>query len=325
MKALVCDRFGSVDDAIYRTIDDPQPGPDDVLIDVKAAGVGFYDVLFAEGKYQIKPEPPFILGCEAMGVVAAVGSRVSRLAVGDRVMSLGINFGSFAERLVLPGWLPTKVPDALDDQHAGCTMSSLGTAQHALCQRAKLQPGETLVATGASGGTGGAAIQIGKALGARVIAVCSSAERAAYCRELGADEVIDYTSSDLKVSIRDLTGGRGADVVFETVGGDVFSASARAMAMGGRLLVVGFASGSITPFPTNLSLVMGYSLVGVNWLSYLRSQPADHDETMRQLVAWLEAGVISPALTDVVALKVGADVLRRIADRSVMGKIVLVP
>jgi NADPH2:quinone reductase len=325
VKALVCDRFGSVDDAVYRDIDEPMPGPDDVLIDVKAAGVGYYDVLFAEGKYQIKPEPPFILGCEVTGVVAAVGSNVTRLGVGDRVMSLGIHFGSFAERMTLPAWLPTVLPEGLEFEHAGCTMSSLGTAQHALCQRADLKAGETLIVTGAAGGTGSAAIQIGKLLGAHVIAVCSSEERSAHCRQLGADDVINYTKSNLKHAIREITGGRGADVVFETVGGEVFSACVRAMAMGGRLLVVGFASGEITAFPTNLSLVMGYSLVGVNWLSFLRARPADHDRTMSQLTGWLKAGDISPNLSDVVKMSEGSTALRRIANRNVMGKIVLVP
>jgi NADPH2:quinone reductase len=325
MMALVCDRFGSIDDAVYREIDEPVPGPDDVLIDVKAAGIGFYDVLFAEGKYQIKPDPPFILGCEVTGVVNFVGRNVTRLTLGDRVMSLGINFGSFADRMVLPGWLPTVLPDALDFERAGCTMSSLGTAQHALCQRANLQAGETLVVTGAAGGTGSAAIQIGKVLGANVIAVCSSAQRAAYCTTLGADEVIDYTRDDLKLAIRDLTDGRGADVIFETVGGAVFNACARATAMGGRLLVVGFASGEIASFPTNLSLVVGYSLVGVNWLSFLRAQPVDHVRTMSQLTGWLASGTVTPSLTDVVKMADGANALRRIASRDVMGKIVLVP
>lgn len=325
MKALVCDTFGSVDDAVYRDVAEPVAGPDEVLIDVKAAGVGFYDVLFAEGKYQIKPDPPFVLGCEVTGVVTGVGANVSRLNIGDRVMSLGINFGSFAEKMVLPGWLPTVLPDSLGFEAAGCTMSSLGTAQHALCQRAHLQAGETLVVTGAAGGTGSAAIQIGKALGARVIAVCSSSDRAEFCTGLGADEVIDYTRTDLKGAIRELTGGRGADVVFETVGGDVFNACARAMAMGGRLLVVGFASGKIAPFPTNLSLVVGYSLVGVNWLNYLRARPADHDRTMDQLVNWLQKDDITPSLTAAMKLSEGAQALRRIARREVMGKIVLVP
>lgn len=325
MKALVCDRFGSVDEAVYREIAEPIPGPDDVLIDVRAAGVGFYDVLFAEGKYQIRPEPPFILGCEVTGVVREVGENVGRLTAGDRIMSLGIEFGSFADQMVLPGWLPTVLPDSLDFEQAGCTMSSLGTAQHALCQRADLRAGETLVVTGAAGGTGSAAIQIGKALGAQVIAVCSSDERAQFCRQLGADDVIDYTTCDPKKAIRELTRGRGADVVFETVGGELFGACARAMAMGGRLLVVGFASGDITAFPTNLALVMGYSVVGVNWLSYLRARPADHEHTMSQLVGWLQAGEVAPSVTDVVSMADGGAVLRRIASRNVMGKVVLVP
>lgn len=325
VKAIVCDRFGSVADAVYREIDEPAPGPDDVLIEVRAAGTGFYDVLFAEGKYQIKPDPPFILGCEVAGVVSSVGANVTRLKPGDRVMSLGINFGTFAERMVLPGWLPTELPDELDFEHAGCAMSSLGTAQHALCQRATLRADETLVVTGAAGGTGSAAIQVGKALGARVIAVCSSQERASFCRELGADDVIDYTNTDVKRAIKELTSGRGADVIFETVGGAVFTACTRAMAMGGRLLVVGFASGEITAFPTNLSLVAGYSLVGVNWLSFLRARPNDHDITMNQLTAWLRDGVMTPSLTEVVRMADGGEALRRISNREVMGKIVLVP
>ncbi|RNL62767.1 NADPH:quinone oxidoreductase family protein [Nocardioides marmoriginsengisoli] len=325
MKALVCDTFGSIDDVTYRDIEAPAPGPGQVLIDVRSAGTGFYDVLFAEGNYQIKPDPPFILGCEVAGVVRVADPDDDRLKVGDRVMSLGIEFGTFAEQMVLPSWLPTVVPAGLDFERAGGTMSSLGTAQHALCQRAGLRPGETLVVTGAAGGTGSAAIQIGKAVGARVIAVCSSDERADYCRTMGADETVVYTRTDLKSALRELTGGRGADVVFETVGGEVFDVCTRVTAMGGRLLVVGFASGEIAPFRTNLALVLGYSLVGVNWLSYLRARPTDHEATMRQLTDWLDSGIVAPPVSDVVAMADGRDALRRIAERAVMGKVVLVP
>lgn len=325
MKALVCDAYGSLDDIRYREIDEPVPGPDEVLIQVKAAGAVFTDILFAEGKYQVRPPLPFVLGSEVAGEVVAVGERVTRLKPGDRVMSLAINFGGYAERIVLPAWLPTLLPKQVSFEAGAAVMCCTATAQHALRQRAALQPGETLVVTGASGGTGSAAIQVGKLLGARVIAVCSSAERAAFCRDLGADDTIVYTQADLKQALRERTGGRGADVVFETVGGDLFDTCARAMAIDGRLLVVGFASGRLPSLPVNLSLVKVYSVIGVHWLTFVKRHPVIHAGNMDQLSGWLERGELQPQINTIVPMSEGIEALKRLARRELIGKLLLIP
>lgn len=325
MKALVCDSYGSLDCIRYRDVPEPSMGPDDILLQVRGAGVVFTDILFVQGRYQTKPPLPFIPGSEVAGEIVAVGSNVSRFAPGDRVASLSVNFGGFAERVVIPAWLPQRLPEFMSYEAGAALMSAAGTAQHALRQRAKLQAGETLVVTGAAGGTGSAAIQVGKAIGAHVIAVCSSDEREEFCRSQGADETINYAREDLKTAIKDLTDNRGADVIFETVGGDVFDACARAMAINGRLLVVGFASGRLPVLPVNLTLLKVYSLVGVHWLTFVKREPALHAANMREMLIWLERRALVPAVTSIVPLADGAAALRRLASREVLGKVVLVP
>lgn len=325
MKALVCDRFGSIDDVRYRDIDDPFFSPDDILIAVRAAGVGFYDVLFAEGRYQIRPEPPFILGSEVAGEVIALGANVTHWKLGDRIMSMAINFGSFAEKMSLPAWLPTRLPQAMSFEQGGTFMGPFGTAQHALRQRAALQPGETLLVTGAAGGTGSAALQVGRAIGARVIAVCSSDERVAHCLSHGAQHAINYSRQDLRQAVHELTGGRGVDVVFETVGGNLFDTCARVMAVEGRLLVVGFASGRIPELAANLPLVKSFSVVGVNWLTFVKQQSSQHHVNMQELLAWLEKGQFAPTTSVTRPLAEGVEALRQIARREVLGKIALKP
>ncbi|RJG02677.1 NADPH:quinone oxidoreductase family protein [Noviherbaspirillum sedimenti] len=325
MKALVCNNFGDVNTLSYQEMPDPNAGSDDVLVQVRAAGVVFTDILLAEGKYQTKPALPFILGTEISGDVVAVGSNVTRFKPGDRVMSLAMNFGAFAEKIALPGWLPTRLPPNISYESGAAMMSSTATAQHALRQRADMQVGETLVVTGAAGATGSGAIQVGKAIGARVIAVCSSDEKAAFAKSQGADETINYTKEDLKKAIKERTGGRGADVVFDTVGGDVFGACARAMATNGRLLVVGFASGNLPILPVNLTLVKVYSVIGVHWLTFVRQQPELHAKNMEELLVWVEQGIINPAIDSVVPLSEGVAALKRLSSRRAMGKVVIKP
>lgn len=326
MKALVCDRFGSLDDVAFRDIPEPTPGPADILVRVQAAGCTFTDVLFAQGRYQVKPRLPFVLGTEVAGDVVAIGAAVDRFRVGDRVMSLAPNFGGFAEMVAIPEWAPVLLPATIDYQSGACVMSSNATAQHALRQRANLRPGETLVVTGASGGTGAAAVQIGKILGARVIGVCSTVERAVFCRGLGADDVIvNGPGVDLAASLEVLLGKQGADVVFDTVGGHIFAACARVMAFEGRLLVVGFASGDLPTLAVNMTLVKIYSVIGVHWLTFAQRRPDQHAANMVELVAWLEAGELATTVTATLPLGQGAEALRRIAQREAMGKIVLIP
>lgn len=323
MKALVCDSYGSLDCIRYGDVPDPVPGPDDVLVQMKAAGVVFTDILFAEGKYQFRPALPFVLGSVVSGDIIALGNNVGRFGLGERIASVAVNFGGFAEKVVIPAWLPSRLPQFISYESGAAMMSSTGTAQHALRQGGALQAGETLVVTGAAGGTGSAAIQVGKALGARVIAVCSSEERAAFCKSQGADDTINYLKEDLKTAIKERTNGRGADVVFETVGGDVFDACARAMAVDGRLLVVGFASGRLPTLPVNLTLVKVYSVIGLHWLTFIKHQPVQHEANMEELFAWLERGVITPAISSVEPLSEGVAALKRLARREVMGKLIL--
>jgi NADPH2:quinone reductase len=325
MKALVCDRFGSLDDIHYRDIGQPVPGPGEILVRVRSAGAVFTDVLFALGRYQSTPPLPFILGTEVAGTVAALGPGVSRFAVGDRIASVAIEFGGFAEYLVLPEWLPTALPATVGFQVGAALMSSAATAQHALRQRASVRRGETLVVTGAAGGTGSAAVQVGKAIGARVVAVCSSERRARFCRELGADATVLYPTRDLREDLHEATGGLGADVVFDTVGGDVFDACARAMAYNGRLLVVGFASGRLPTLPVNRTLLGVYSVIGVHWLSFVRRQPALHAANMDELMGWAERGTVVPRVTRTLPMSDGVAALTDLAERRALGKIVLIP
>ena len=261
MKALVCEAYGQVDDLNYRDIEDPAPGPDDILVAVKGIGVNFPDGLLVEGKYQFQPECPF----------------------------------------------------------------APGTAHHALRQRGQLKAGETLVVLGAAGGTGTAAVQIGKAIGAKVIAVCSSDEKLAFAKEQGADIGINYSNEDLKAAIKKHTDGRGADVVYDVVGGDAFDICSRAMAWNGRLLVVGFASGRIPELPVNLTLVKGYSVVGVFWGQFTQNEPEVHAANMRELFTWVKDGTVSPIIDSVYPLSKGIDAIKYVTGRNVMGKVIIKP
>ncbi|MGY4103724.1 NADPH:quinone oxidoreductase family protein [Nocardia sp. R16R-3T] len=323
MMALVCDRFGSLDELVYREVDDPVPGPDDVLVRVHASAAVFADILLVGGRYQTTPALPFIPGAEVAGEVIGLGANVTRWNVGDRIMSLAMNFGGFAEQIVLPEWLPSRVPDGVPYEQAAAVMSSAATAQHALRDKARLAAGEVLLVTGAAGGTGSAAIQVGKLLGARVIAVCSTPEKAAFCLELGADDAVVHLHENLRDRVRALTGGRGADVVFDTVGGALFDDCMRSTAMDGRILVVGFASGDFPTLPVNLALVKVFSVIGVHWMSFVQQHPARHEEHMRELCRWLGDGSFRPAVTAHFPLDSGKVALERIASRLVMGKVVV--
>lgn len=325
MKALVCDRVGSLDDVRYGDVPEPVAGPEDVVVAVRAAAAVYTDVLFAEGRYQEHPPLPFVLGSEVAGDVVDVGTNVTRLRVGDRVMSLALHFGGFAERVVLPAWLPSLLPDAVPYEMGAAVMSSAGTAQHAFRQRAALRDGETIVVTGAAGGTGSAAVQVSKILGARVIAVCSSEDRGEFCRSLGADEVVVRSREDVTLALRQLTDGHGVDVGFDVVGGEVFNSCARAMGYNGRLLVVGFTSGHLPTMAVNRTLLQVFSVVGVHWLSFVRREPDHHAANMVELAAWLESGALRPAVTEVMPMVDGVSVLRRLAARDVLGKVVLIP
>jgi len=321
MKAVICDGFGPLEQLRYDEMAAPTPGPREVLLRVEAAGVNYPDGLLVQGLYQMKPDAPFVPGMEAVGEVIATGAEVSRVKRGDRVAAL-LNLGGYAEQALAheAAVFPIGEMDAGD---ANALLVAYGTSHHALKQRAQLQAGETLVVLGGAGATGLAAIQIGKIMGARVIAVCSSLEKQQIARDTGADEVIGYDA--LKEDIKTLTDGRGADVVFDVVGGAAFDACSRAMARNGRLLVIGFASGTIPQLSINLTLVKEYAVVGVFWGNFTKHEPAVYGANMEELIGWYQTGQIKPLIEGRYPLAAAPEVLSRILNRGAVGKIVLVP
>ena len=324
MKAIVCNAFGPIEEIDYTEVPDPKAGPGQIILTTKAIGVNFPDGLVIQGLYQQKPDLPFVPGIEIAGVVEEVGAGVSKLKLGDRVLASTMT-GGYAEKLCMDAAAAIKFPDAMTDAHAAVLPCAYGTAHHALKQRGNLQPGETLVVLGAAGGTGLAAVQIGKAMGARVIAVCSDEDKLAIAADCGADELINYTKVDLRKTLMSITDRRGVDVVFDPVGGDAFNSCARAMAWNGRLLVIGFASGDIPQFPVNLALVKGYSVVGVFWGSFTRYQADDYADNMAELFRWYEQGQVRPLIDKTFPLSSAIEALQLVAQRKVKGKLVLIP
>ncbi len=324
MKAIICNEFASVDKLEYQDIANPKAGKGEVVVDVKACGVNFPDGLLVQGLYQMKPERPFIPGSEVAGIVSEVGEGVPHLKVGSRVIAICM-LGGYAEKVAVPMMQVMPIPDAIPDEEAAALVTAHATAHHALKQRANIQSGETLVVTGAAGGTGLAAVQIGKAMGAKVIAVCSTQEKLEVAKLNGADILINYSEKDLKTALKEETRGKGADVVYECVGGDTFHACSRSMGWNGRLLVVGFAGGKIPEFPVNLSLVKGYSVVGVFWGSFTQHQPKDFAVNMQELIAWYLEGKVKVIVDDALPLKDAKLALNKVMGRSVKGKMALIP
>lgn len=322
MKAVLCKAFGPADTLVLEQIANPQVKSDEVLIDVHAAGVNFPDTLIIEGKYQFKPSLPFSPGGEVSGVVAAIGEKVSHLKVGDRVAAL-TGWGGFAEQVAVPATHVMPLPKGIDLTVAAAFSMAYGTSMHALKQRGNLQPGETLLVLGASGGVGLAAVEIGKALGARVIAAASSAEKLAVAKAAGADELIDYSEASLKDELKRLTGGQGVDVIYDPVGGDHFEDAFRAIAWNGRMLVVGFASGSMPSLPANLPLLKGAALVGVFWGAFAQRQPQDNQANFQQLFAWHAEGRLKPLLSQTFPLEKAGEAIEQLVQRKAVGKVVV--
>ncbi|HMI86515.1 MAG TPA: NADPH:quinone oxidoreductase family protein [Polyangiaceae bacterium] len=304
-------------------VPDPTPGPGEVVIDVHAAGVNFPDVLITHGRYQFKAAPPFVPGGEVAGVVSAVGDGVTGLAKGDRVAATMIS-GAFAERVAVSSAMVAKLPASVAFETGAALLLTYATTMHALVDRGRLRQGESLLVLGAAGGVGTAAIEVGKCLGARVIAAASTPEKLAYCKEHGADAVIDYKTEDLKERAKALSGG-GVDVVYDAVGGDATEAALRTMAWGGRHLVVGFASGSIPKVPANLLLLKSCDLVGVFWGAFAQRSPAENRAHVDRLLAWLVEGRIRPHVDSVVPFERAREALEKLERREVKGKVVLVP
>ena len=322
MKAVLCKAFAPADTLVVEDVSSPEIKKNEVLLDVHAAGINFPDTLIIEVKYQFKPPFLFSPGGEASGVISAVGEKVSHLKVGDRVMAL-TGWGSCAEQIAVPAYNILPMPDAMDFTTAAAFSMTYGTAIHALKQRGALQTGETLLVLGASGGVGLAAIEIGKAMGARVIAAASSAEKLEVARQAGADELINYQDEDVRERLKTLTKGQGVDVVIDPVGGDLFETVFRSIAWNGRMLVIGFASGTIPSLPVNLPLLKGAAVIGVFWGSFAQRQPQDNVANFEQLFAWYAEGKLKPLVSQTFALEDTAQAINTLAARKAVGKLVI--
>ena len=322
MKAVLCKTLGPARNLVLEDVASPLPKKNEILLDVQAAGVNFPDSLIIEGKYQFQPPLPFSPGGEAAGVVAAVGEKAGAFKVGDRVMAL-TGWGAFAEQVAVPFYNVLPIPASMDFTTAAAFGMTYGTSMHALRQRGQLQAGETLLVLGASGGVGLAAVEIGKAMGARVIAAASSAEKLAVAKAAGADELIDYSQASLREEIKRLTGGQGVDVIYDPVGGELFEQAVRGLAWNGRLLVVGFASGSIPQLAANLVLLKGAAVLGVFWGAFAQRQPEDNAANFRQLFAWHAEGKLKPLVSQTYPLGEAGAAIEKLGQRQAVGKLVV--
>jgi len=324
MKAVLCKQYGPPDTLTFEELPSPRAGAGEVVVAVKAASVNFPDVLIIQNKYQFKPPLPFSPGSELAGVVKEVGSGVTGFKAGDKVIAF-TTYGAFAEEVKTEASRLLPLPEGMDFASGAAFLLTYGTSDHALRDRGALKAGETLLVLGAAGGVGLAAIEIGKALGARVIACASSEEKLAVCRSHGADAGIDYANEDLRERIKALTDGRGVDVVYDAVGGPYTEPAFRSLAWRGRLLVVGFAAGEIPKLPLNLALLKGASVVGVFWGDFTRREPREFAASVRQLGAWFGEGKLRPHVSQTFPLEKAAEALKLMAARQVKGKLVLTP
>lgn len=322
MRAVICDTFGGIDALRVGEIEPPRPGPGQVAIAVAAAGVNYADTLIVAGKYQLKPELPFTPGMEIAGTVAAVGEGVDHLAPGTRVLAI-LDHGGFAETALARADDVFPIPDSLDFAPAAGFAVTYGTAHGALVWRAGLQRGETLLVHGAAGGAGLAGVEVGKVLGARVIATAGGLEKLAVAREHGADYGIDYRSEDVRTRVKELTDGLGADVVYDPVGGKVFDASLRCTAWGGRIVIIGFASGKVPAPPANLLLVKNLAVLGFYWGSYREKAPHLMRQQFEDLFRWHGEGRLRPYVSHTLPLEHVTEALRLLQDRRSTGKVVL--
>jgi NADPH:quinone reductase len=322
MRAVLCKAYGPPENLVIEDIESPKPGKGQVVISVKACGVNFPDTLIIQGKYQVKPPLPFSPGSEIAGIVKELSEGVDGVKVGDRIVVF-TGWGGFAEEVVVDANHLIPMPEGMDFAAASAFVLTYGTSHYALKDRAQLKPGETLLVLGAAGGVGLAAIQIGKVMGARVIAAASTDEKLAVCKQQGADELLNYTKEDLKERMKELTAGNGVDVVFDPVGGDYSEAALRGMAWGGRFLVIGFTAGTIPRIPLNLPLLKGCSIVGVFWGSFTARDPKRNQEHLSELLTWFASGKIQPVISATYPLDRAADALNDMMNRKVTGKVVL--
>src|SRR5438067_4144856 len=324
MRALLCREYGPIERLRVEDVPAPRPGPNEVVVEVKASSLNFPDALMVQGLYQVKPPLPFSPGMELSGIVKEVGPGVRGVKSGDRVIA-SPGRGGFAQECVVGADGLSALPAAMEFETGAALLLTYCTSLHALKDCGHLQPGETLVVLGAAGGVGTSAIEVGKAMGAKVIAAASSEEKLAFCKELGADETIDYEKSDLRQRILDLTGGKGADVVYDPVGGAYTEAALRATSWRGRLLVIGFASGTIPAVKLNLALLKERSLIGVYWGDWTQRDPEGQRRNVEQLVAWFAEKKIKPAVSERVSLEEAPAAMQRLLERKVKGKVVVAP
>jgi NADPH2:quinone reductase len=324
MRAVRCHAFGPVGHLALEDIASPKPGPHQAVVTVKAAAVNFPDTLIVQGKYQIKPEVPFTPGAEYAGIVKEVGENVANVKPGDAVLGVGVT-GGFAEEALIDAASLIPLPVGADFAVAAALTMAYGTTLHALKDRAKLAPGETMLVLGAGGGVGLAAVEIGKLMGATIIAAASTDTKLDICRARGADAAINYDREDLKERVRVLTDSRGADVVYDPVGGSYTAAASRSVAWNGRYLVIGFAAGEIPHVPLNLPLLKGYSIVGVYWGAFVQREPAANAANMKQLMEWVATGRLAPLISARYPLEQAVDALFAMMRREVAGKVVIVP
>ncbi|HPG78718.1 MAG TPA: NADPH:quinone oxidoreductase family protein [Piscinibacter sp.] len=323
MHAWLCENPTGVDAVAWKELPTPRPGPGEVLIAIKAASLNFPDLLIVQNKYQMKPPLPFVPGSEFAGVIEAVGDGVKHLKPGQAVAAFS-GTGGFATHACVNAAVVMPLPPGFAFDDAAAFVLTYGTTHHALVDRAALKAGETLLVLGAAGGVGTAAIQIGKAVGARVIAAASSDEKCALCREIGADETINYTSANLRDALKAMTGGKGPDVVYDPVGGDLAEPVFRSIAWRGRYLVVGFAQGGIPSLPLNLALLKGASIVGVFWGEFARREPQANAHALGELAQWYAQGKVKPVIDQRLPMSALPQAFARMGTRQVRGKLVLV-
>ncbi len=322
MKAVLCKAYGPPEDLVIEDVPAPACGPGQVRIGVHAVGINFPDCLMIEGKYQFKPEFPFSPGGELSGEILELGEGVTGLSIGDRVIAGG-GHGGLAEEVVVSATGLRSVPMGMSMSQAAAWSTTYGTSYHALKQRGALQPGETLLVLGAGGGVGLAAVELGKAMGARVLAAASSEAKREAAKAAGADEVIDYSDGELKEKVKALTDGRGADVIYDPVGGDFFDQCMRCINWKGRVLVVGFVGGEIPRVPINLILLKGCQVVGVFYGAFTGREPAENAQNWRELANFWEAGKIAPLVSRAFAFEEHAAALRCLSEREAIGKVVV--
>lgn len=323
MRAVLCKQLGPPSSLVVEDVPAPEPGSGQAVVRVRSCGVNFPDTLMIEGRYQFQPPMPFSPGGEVAGIVARTGEGVVSVKAGDRVIAV-TGYGGYAEEVATDADRLIPLPDHMEFEAGSALLFTYGTAQYALRDRGRLRAGESMLVLGAAGGTGLAAVEVGAVIGARVIAVASSAEKLELCRARGAAETINYATEDLRARIKDLTGGAGVDVVFDPVGGDHAEAALRGMAWDGRYLVIGFVAG-IPRVPFNLMLLKSCSVIGVFWGAFAARDPERNRELIAELFDWHAQGKISPYISAAYPLERAADALRDLLERKALGKIVILP